>query len=422
MKAGINRCIISPPFTGFELAGFGRPDRKCIGVHDDITMTVLAMQNETGKCIVICADIIGFDRNFVQDIKKEIHKTFGFGESEVLFNASHTHSGPASLRNMSPSLGKLDERFLIFLHDSVIASIKAALASMEEVEMFVGKGSCDSIGINRRRMENGVYEFAPFPAGIRNDDVIVLKLAGKGGTRAVLFNYACHPSTIDTDYLSADYPGVARRLIEKELDNGAAAIFMQGCCGDIRVRTIENNYFRAGKFEDIEYFGKVLSDIVLNVCSGDMEKISPELTGALTDMTVKTQEFTGKERLEEILKDGVPYQQEWARFVLSNYDTMKNEYPYTLQKLNIGDKLVIYGMDGEVCTPYSVYTRGMHTDKYVITAGYSNGVIGYIPTEEMFPQGGYEPADSIMCYSLPAQFDTDIEKRIKTELDKLKDK
>ena len=422
MKAGINRCMITPPFTGYELAGFGRPDRVCTGVHDDITLTTLVMLNQNNKCIIICADIIGFDSDFVRKIKKEIEELYGFSKDQVLLNASHTHSGPASLRNMSSSLGRVDERFMTFLHDSVLSSIKTALASVEEVEMFVGKGSCDKIGINRRRMENGVYEFAPYPAGVRNDDVTVIKLVGQEGIKAVLFNYACHPSTIDTDFLSADYPGVARRLIEKKLGGGAAAMFLQGCCGDIRVRTIENNYFRAGKFEDIEYFGSVLSDIVLDICRGDMEKAAPELTAAITEMTLKTQKPTAKERLEEVLKTGAPYQQAWADFVLSNYDTFKGTYPYVLQKLNIGSNIVIYGMDGEVCTPYSIYLKEQNSGKYVITAGYSNGVIGYIPTEEMFPQGGYEPADSIMCYQLPAQFDTGIEKSIKAELDILKDK
>src|SRR5581483_7334063 len=55
-----------------------------------------------------------------------------------------------------------------------------------------------------------------------------------GKTRAVLVNYACHPSVLGPDNYeySADYPGAMKRYIEAQIP-GATALFVQGGAGDI---------------------------------------------------------------------------------------------------------------------------------------------------------------------------------------------
>jgi len=62
-----------------------------------------------------------------------------------------------------------------------------------------------------------------------------------GKTLALLYNFACH-AIADLIMLkdqpisgsvSADYPGIASRVIEDSLGNNAIALFLQGCAGDI---------------------------------------------------------------------------------------------------------------------------------------------------------------------------------------------
>src|SRR5258708_15900629 len=64
-------------------------------------------------------------------------------------------------------------------------------------------------------------------------NAIVVK-DGEGKTRAVVVNYACHPSVLGPDNLqySADYPGAMKRHVESQIP-GAVALFVQGGAGDI---------------------------------------------------------------------------------------------------------------------------------------------------------------------------------------------
>jgi hypothetical protein len=55
-----------------------------------------------------------------------------------------------------------------------------------------------------------------------------------GRPKAVLVNYACHPSVLGPDNLDylADYPGALRRYVEAQIP-GALYLFVQGGAGDI---------------------------------------------------------------------------------------------------------------------------------------------------------------------------------------------
>src|SRR5262249_50753625 len=57
-----------------------------------------------------------------------------------------------------------------------------------------------------------------------------------GAVRAILFNYACHPTTLawDNRLLSPDYVGAAREVLEVAF--GAPALFLQGASGDLGPR------------------------------------------------------------------------------------------------------------------------------------------------------------------------------------------
>ncbi len=39
-----------------------------------------------------------------------------------------------------------------------------------------------------------------------------------------------------------------------------------------------------------------------------------------------------------------------------------------------------------------------------MVAGYSDGVAGYLPTADAYPEGGYEVDDACMYYAMPAPF------------------
>jgi hypothetical protein len=117
-------------------------------------------------------------------------------------------------------------------------------------------------------VRDGICLFAPNPDGVRDDEVTVLVFrdAREGTILAVLFHFTCHPTVMGDYCITADYPGAARRVIERAF-NGAAAGFLPGCFGDIRPNCtfIGGTKFRRGQPEDVALFGEALGNEVVRV-------------------------------------------------------------------------------------------------------------------------------------------------------------
>jgi hypothetical protein len=107
-----------------------------------------------------------------------------------------------------------------------------------------------------------------------------------GKIRAVLVNYACHPSVLGPDNYeySADYPGAMKKSIEAQIP-GVTALFIQGGAGDI------NPYFDkepvAGKgFAVMEEMGQTLGKYVVSIL-GKSKPVTGPLRMASATLEVK---------------------------------------------------------------------------------------------------------------------------------------
>ena len=57
-------------------------------------------------------------------------------------------------------------------------------------------------------------------------------------------------------------------------------------------------------------------------------------------------------------------------------------------------------------------TQREYPGEPLIVAGYSNAVMGYIPSERVLREGGYEAVDSLMYYGQPGPFVPGVERRV----------
>jgi hypothetical protein len=80
-----------------------------------------------------------------------------------------------------------------------------------------------------------------------------------------------------------------------------------------------------------------------------------------------------------------------------------------LQRLDFADEVSLFAMGGEVCVEYGHFVKRIGGDRLFLPLGYANGLIGYIPTAAMLPEGGYEAVDSAAVYGLPSPFTSDVE-------------
>lgn len=159
-----------------------------------------------------------------------------FGLSQFLLCSSHTHSGP----------GRGDGHFA---EDQIIQVVGQAVEKMFPARIVAGYRSFPQLGFNRLIVrEDGHARESWFgdghyrsenpdriPFGPVDPKVGVIKIVDAGGkTRALVMNYGMHADVVCSNYeVSADYPGVACRLVEETFGNEANCLFVQGAGGNV---------------------------------------------------------------------------------------------------------------------------------------------------------------------------------------------
>ena len=79
-----------------------------------------------------------------------------------------------------------------------------------------------------------------------------------------------------------------------------------------------------------------------------------------------------------------------------------------VQVVIIGE-LAIVGVGAEAFTRTALALKAEHPDRIVITAGYANDAVGYIPPAEEFERGGYEIDSAYRFYGMPESFSPEAE-------------
>lgn len=412
MKLGIGQAVLTPP-VGTPLAGFGSRDHGSEGVLDDLEARVLWFQEgdsaENAVCI-ITADLLGFGPQIISDILGTLSEEHGILPERVLMSASHTHSGP-QIDDLVIGTGATVPEVVSLVRDRILGAVRTAKSDLQPIALHAGTGLCEGFAINRRKMVDGHLQMAPNPLGPKDDKVtaIVCRNDSDGRVRAVLFHFTCHPSTVGSYEVTADYPGVARRHIEKALGNGAIAAFLPGCCGDVRsfCTVMGAKAFRTGTAEDIGAFGTALGTEVVNIVRHATEPVTPKLSVKNISVDIPLARHPSRKELEELTRNGDALHKTWAWSILSK--PFANVREFHIQRIDLAKEVSLVAMNGEVCSEYGHFVRKQRPCSYTVPLGYSNGIIGYIPTADMFPDGGYEPDTSHIYYTLPSPFTPELE-------------
>lgn len=255
----------------------GYSDRKqgATGTHDPLYATVLVIESSEDSLALVTCDL----RSFVSTRAGELAKQ-RFGVRNTIISVSHTHSGPVTWELRSPWYAQTEEK--------MAEAIGRAKAAMFPATLAMSTGAI-YLGFNRRKVEDGRTTMwwrnaERLPSHPLDPTVNVLQVKGPDGkVRAVLVNFACHPSVLGPDNLqySADYPGAMKRYLESQIP-GATALFVQGGAGDINPYRDKEPVSGQG-FQAVEEMGQALGKYVVSILprsrpvSGPL-RITPEIT------------------------------------------------------------------------------------------------------------------------------------------------
>ena len=416
LLAGTGKLMITPTF-GAELSGFVARKEKCRGVHDPLYARALVLTDGKKKIALVAADLIGVDAGLLAKVRAKVCLLTDLEPSAVLVSATHTHSGPATLAKAF--LGRVDPDYLEGLADNLAGAVYLANQNLEPVRVFLGEGVCRSVGKNRRKKE-----------GPTDPQVLVLRLQGTKGPKALLVNYACHPVVLGPDNLlvTADYPYYLIRTLE-QLYPGTEVIFFNGAAGDINTghetaESIQGKSDPRRTFQEAERLGRILAGVVLAASENAvMQRSSPlRYRAEETSLPLEESGTAGfyREEAEKWQKLAVKLKRKGAAFGEYRQAEVWAEWARTMAELREAGKLEpavkvelaafalgeieFTTLPGEFFHEFALMIKRARAPRPVFVLGYTNHNIGYVAPAAFYDKGGYEINEAYRYYGLPSRF------------------
>jgi len=401
MRAGTSKVNITPP-VGLELSGwsFG----KSVGILDELYAKVLLLESDGKRVLIITADLIGFNTEYADYIRKNIADRLNMNVSDILISCSHTHSGPATM--FLRHWGEIDDDYVYIAEKQIIGAAIMASNNMRDASIGSGKGIVNGVCDNRRDGQNGSVD----------PEVGVIRVDFDGKMAAVLMNFSCHPVAAHNykNMISADYPGYAMKVIESSLfakrleqktsciNGDVTALHTTGTAGDINPKGLH----------DIKYaerFGYMIGGEALKVAESIITLPELSLSTASECVRMPVARLPEKEDLKRIIdesKQKIAQQgqgkensdlisthilMEWAQDALKAIEdgSVTDHLNMEIQAIRMNDILLI-AIPGEVFVDIGLNIKKASPYLYTYVIEMANGSSAYLPTRKAFEKGGYE--------------------------------
>ncbi|MBI2949463.1 MAG: neutral/alkaline non-lysosomal ceramidase N-terminal domain-containing protein [Verrucomicrobia bacterium] len=421
-KVGVASGRITPE-TNMWMAGYASRTNASTGVKQELFAKALALEDDHGsKLVMVTLDLIGVPRSLRKNLERRAQEAWQLPPESLLLNASHTHSGPEFRVGRAPADDgefkptSLGQRYGAALEEKLFRLIGAALSNRAPARLIYSHARC-GFAMNRRLPTERGYQNSPNPDGPVDHDVPVLRAVGTNGqTRAILFGYSCHNTTLALYQFCGDYAGYAQEFLQAA-NPGTTALFLNGCSGD------QNPYPR-GTFELAQQHGRTLATAVEAAMGVQRQReLNGPLRAAIAEIDLDYSRPPSREEFQRRLGSKNQTEAQHARRMLDRLDRdgeLPGSYPYPVQVVHFGNELILVALGGEVVVDYSLRLKKELAGPIVWIAGYSNDVMGYIPSRRVREEGGYE-AEGAMLYSPthPAPWAPSLEQRIVSKVHEL---
>jgi len=407
MLLGRNKSIITPNIP-CSLAGFAHRSGKAKEKYDELYLrTTLLQDGDTILCFVV-ADIIWWDDDLIEMLKKRISKEENIPEKNLYFSATHSHSGPQVSKRFSKELGEYDENFTSQLIKKTCKSVKKSKENLQYVTTLVRKTKID-LGVYRRKLVKNIVEMAPNESVEIDNDLTVVSFINKQNIEiATWIHYACHPTSTDANIISGEFPGVCTANLEIKNDQCIVSFF-QGFSADVRPKLVKDNKFYRGSLEEMISIGNYLYNEVellkKEPCVHE-KKINLKVMETSVPLTYDDQELN--------IDTSISLQEEW-KWKKEQHQIEQLNFSYIV----ISENLSLLLANAEMTQDYGRILKNM--DKSILPIAYSNGMIGYIATKKQLENGGYEAETSIYYFSIKGKLHVEMEEKIKRKFYKLKE-
>ena len=422
LKAGFGRVGINPKL-GIDISGYFK-ERKAEGFLDDLEANALAISSGNETLIIISLDNLGVKRDLLDVWRAEISQALNIPIQNIIIASTHTHTGPKVIKN---SGNGMVEEYIEFLREKVKEVASMAVSDLLDAKMGYGKGEAKNISFARRYiMKDGSIKTNPGvnnpdivkAAGVVDESVNVLRFDRIDGKKLVFVNFATHPDVVGGSKISADWPGLTRKVVEKAIDN-SLCIFVNGAQGDVNHVNVHpkggdfNGMFNdfddvARGYDHAQHMAYVVASGVLQCFSkvnyvDDVEIVCKEKNIAVKANKADASELEEAHKINDLHlagRDGeLPYSGMMLTTVVAEAGRMvrlenaPDTFDLPMCAVKLGD-IGLITIPGEGFTGIGLGLKEAKSFEMIIPIGLANGCQGYFPMQDSYNEGGYEAKSS----------------------------
>ena len=414
LMAGAAQVEITPEDSQF-LGGYPHVERYSTGVHDALWASAIYLSDGETELILIGNDILFVPNELCNGVRQRIEAGTGIPASNILISATHTHSGPMTVNNLSnlrdETVPPADPSYLQLMEDRMVEAALKAVGSKQPARLGLAVADATGIGTNRRD-----------PKGPSDMEMPVLLIQSADGSRNLAAMLVCcmHPTVMheDSTLVSGDFPGMARIFLQEQiLGKECVVLHHTGPAGNQSPRHVT----QANTFEEAvrlgELLGRAVERVIPNIEFSD--QIALGVTRGFVEMPVRNfpeiddaerMQQAAKKKLARLREDGAPQTEirtaevDWfgtekaltlARAAADGLldEVARSVMPTEIQIFSIG-KWRFVAWPGEVFIEYGLKVKERLPNTFVISL--ANGTLqGYISTPEAIAAGGYEAFSGI---------------------------
>lgn len=404
--AGFAKIDVTPN-EPIRMAGYGNRDRPSESIDTPLFVRAMALRNESQPIhLIFSVDTIGLPGEMTSALAEQIEKKHGLPRSQIVFCSTHTHCGPDLASELSNIFAKalnseevtVGLRYRDLLSKAILEGADKAIEELAPAKLAFAQGSV-GFAANRRVLKEGRWSnFGVQTDGPVDHTVPVLRITDeKGSPRGTVFNYACHCTTLGGDHfgINSEWAGYAANQIEAT-HKGSVALCTIGCGADA-------NPLPRGKMEHVQQHGLSIATEVLRLLASPMTAIDQSVSATFGYAGLSFDLPTAEElvKLAEHASPQVRRKAVHLQSILKEHGRLPATYPVPVQSWKFGDQLTMVFLGGEVVVDYAIRLKKELNSPSLWVTAYANDVMGYVCSERMRREGGYEFDTSSVYYNLP---------------------
>ncbi len=385
-RAGFRASVVTVDITPNSpkmLLGYSA--RQSTGIHDRIYHRIIAMDDGITQFFLVSSDICVISPSEYDHVASLLQRRLGIDPLNFWWSLTHTHSAPEVGVPGLPAVfmgerykHEVDTAYTSLVEQKLIEGIIEARRKLAPARLGVGWGFSQA-NINRRAVDvDGKASLGMNPDGEVDRRIGLIRLdKADGSPLALIANYAIHgtvygPANLE---ISGDAPGIVSTYVEQK--TGVPLLFINGAAGNLApIYSVAQSPYST-KERELGQFRVLLGDKILDA----NKKI------ILTTDSVNL--FTGSLTIETPRKANLGWSDDLSRYTRTT-NTGVNMVRLPARFLKINEDVAIWSLPVELFCEISNEVRERSPFPYTFYYGYTNGWLGYLPTEKEWQYGGYE--------------------------------